>query len=270
MLFVGNKPPSISSNAYLGVLKKKFRVKKLGYSGTLDPFASGSLVIASGNLTKIFNHINLSPKVYIATLWLGAKSPSLDISLVNKVDIIEEFSKEKILSILDSMLGKIVYTPPKFSAKKINGKRAYSLARDGEYFNLRECEMDILDIKFLSYNHPFLSFEVSVSKGAYVRSIGEIIANKLGVSGVLSNLIRIREGDFYFQSYKMLNPLDFIRYKQLNLKNLYDDFKNGKKIILKGLNKNTRYKVVFDDFFSIIQVDTFGNIEYIVNRICLC
>lgn len=270
MLFVGYKPINISSNAYLSRLKRKVKVKKLGYSGTLDPFASGCLLIASGNLTRLFNHFNLSPKVYIATLWLGVESSSLDISGISKINILEEFNMETITDVLDSTLGKISYIPPKFSAKKVNGKRAYTLARLNEEFSLKECEMKVLKIELLSYNHPFLSFKVSVAKGAYIRSLGEIIANRLGVSGALSSLKRISEGDFSFNNYAMLNPLDYIPYTRLDLPHLYDDFKNGKEVYLKSYDKNTTYKVVFDDFFSIIRIGNNGLVEYILNRIDLC
>lgn len=270
MLFVGYKPINLSSNAYLSLLKRKLGVKKLGYSGTLDPFANGCLIIASGNLTKLFNHFNLSPKTYIATLWLGAESSSLDISSISKIDIIDEFSIEQIKEVLDSTLGIISYTPPKFSAKKINGKRAYKLARLNEDFSLRECEMEILNIELLAYNHPFLSFKVSVSKGAYIRSLGEIIAKRLGVSGALSRLNRISEGEFRFNNYAMLNPLDYISYPRLDLPHLYNDFKHGKEIYLQDYAKNAIYKVVFDDFFSIIRICNNGLVEYILNRIDLC
>lgn len=270
MLFVANKPVNISSNSYLSHLKKRFNTKKLGYSGTLDPFASGCLLIASGNLTKLFNHFNLSPKVYIATLWLGAESSTLDITQVSRINIIDEFSISQIQDVLSSFCGVISYTPPKFSAKKINGIRAYELARLGKDFSLKETKMKIYDLELLSYNHPFLRFRASVDKGAYIRSLGEMIAKKLNVGGILSSLERVSEGDFVFDNYAMLNPLDYITYPSLTLPHLYNDFKNGKSIYLKGYDKNTIYKVIFDEFFSIIRINEDGLVEYILNRISLC
>lgn len=279
MLFVAHKPPQITSNAFLSTLKRRFGNKTLGFSGTLDPFASGTLVVASDKHTRLFSHFNLSPKVYIATLWLGVDSPTLDITGISRVSEISEFPINHIKSTLKSLKGNLTYTPPKFSAKKVGGIRAYHLARENADFALKPCEMEIFDIALLRYNHPFLSFKVSVSKGAYIRSLGQIIAEKLGVNGALSALRREREGDFAFDNYKLLNPLDFLPYPKLHLPLLKDDFLHGKKVhlevdsaILKEarIQKNKKYIVIFDDFFSIIWLDFYGRVEYILNRIDLC
>lgn len=282
MLFVAKKPINISSNAFLSQLKKRFTNKTLGFSGTLDPFASGVLVIADKSHSKLFSHFTLSPKTYIATLWLGATSQTLDITSTIAVSEICTFDTNHLKDTLQTMLGRLTYTPPKFSAKKIAGKRAYKLARENIDFTLKSCEMEIFSIEFLSYNHPFLSFKVSVSKGAYIRSLGEIIAKKLGVNGILSSLSRIKEGKFIFEDYKMLNPLDFLPYKTIHLPHLENDFYNGRKVhlqldsttfanqnIIKDSTKNTRYIAIFDKFFSIIHVNN-GCVEYILNRIELC
>ena len=117
-------------------------LKKIGYSGILDPFASGVLVVASGNYTKLFSHFDLSKKTYIAILWLGVKSDSLDIENITNIDIIKQIPKSKILETLDSLKGKIAYKPPKFSAKKINGIRAYKLARENKEVDFSiECSL---------------------------------------------------------------------------------------------------------------------------------
>lgn len=282
MLFVAQKPKNISSNAFLSQLKKKFSNKTLGFSGTLDPFASGTLVIASNTHTRLFNHFILSPKTYIATLWLGANSQTLDITGDVAVSKIANFDTNDIKNTLKSTLGKITYTPPKFSAKKIAGKRAYQLARNHIDFTIKPCEMEVFSIEFLHYNHPFLSFKASVSKGAYIRSLGEIIAKKLGTNGILSALHRVSEGKFCFENYKMLNVLNFLPYPQLKMPHLKNDFYNGKKVHLsqdsmdfiamknaKDSAENMRYIVIFDNFFSIIQLNN-GCVEYILNRIELC
>lgn len=282
MLFVAHKPINITSNAFLSQLKRRFHNKTLGFSGTLDPFAKGVLVIADSKHTRLFSHFDCSVKVYIATLWLGATSPTLDITGNVAVREIPAFPISQIKNTLQSLRGKITYTPPNFSAKKVAGKRAYNLSRQGVAFTLKPCEMEIFSIDFLSYNHPFLSFKVAVSKGAYIRSLGEIIAKRLGESGILSALSRIKEGRFVFENYKMLNPLDFLPYPRLNLPHLQNDFYDGKKVHLppdfakftsinhaKDSTKNTRYIAIFDKFFSIIQVNN-GCVEYILNRIELC
>lgn len=267
------KPPFVTSNTYLGRLKKHFGIKKGGYLGTLDPFAQGVLVVGFGSYTRLFPYLQKTPKVYRATLWLGANSPSLDIENITLVECVKEQSKAHISEILESLQGTLSYTPPKFSARHINGKRAYELARLGKDFELSQTQMTIYDIKLLHYTHPFLHFEVSVSEGAYVRSIGAMIAERLGMNGALSHLERVSEGKMSVtqtQSLKILNPIEFLPYKKLeNMQNFYDDIYCGKKFLLKNREKG-KYIVCFDDFFSIIEILSDGSIEYIVNRIGLC
>lgn len=268
-IFVGYKPRFISSNSYIQSCKKKFRLDKIGYSGTLDPFASGVVVIASGAYTKILPHLHLTPKIYIATLWLGVESRSLDIECINKVDIVPEVSG--VCEVLHSMIGTLTYRPPIFSAKKINGIRAYKLARKEQEVVLDEIKTEIFDIALLHYAHPFLTFQISVQKGAYIRSIASIIASKLGTQGALSNLIRIQEGDFVFENYKNLNPIHLIKYPKIDLLAFKKDIEYGRKIIINDekIEKNTRYIAIFDDFFSIIEFDNLGQIKYILNKVGL-
>ena len=252
----------------------------MGYSGTLDPFASGTLVIASGKYTKLLHHFQLEPKEYIATLHLGAFSKSLDISGIESITEIKSFSISEIHDALLSLKGEVNFTPPSFSAKKINGVRAYKLARENKEFTLAKSKMHIFDISLLSYIHPFITFKVLVSKGAYVRSIGELIAKNLNTFGALSKLERIKEGNFIFESYKLLNPLDYIPYPRIDFKNisldsnLYEDFYFGRKIVLKNeflknlpRQNSPRYIIFLKHFFSIIDLDAFGNVDYVLNRI---
>lgn len=270
LLIAAYKPAFISSNAYLTRLKRHFQLSKAGFLGTLDPFARGTLVVGFGSYTRLFAHLQKTPKIYRATLWLGAHSKSLDIEHITSIDMPPAYFVADIEQVLESLRGKITYTPPAFSAKHIDGKRAYMLARLGEEFSLPKVEMCIYDIKLLVYAHPFLSFEVSVSEGAYVRSIGEMIAQRLGTLGALSSLERISEGAMSVKAsegIKILNPLDYLPYGRLeNMDKYRDDIANGKKIVLKNTQKG-KYIVCFEEFFSIIEVFGDGSIEYIVNRI---
>lgn len=273
LLLVGYKPIFVSSNHYLSSLKRKYKIKSGGYLGTLDPFAKGAMIIAFGQYTKLLPHLKKEKKVYRATLWLGALSESLDIENILEIKEVPSFDISRVQSILDSLLGTIAYTPPKFSAKHIQGQRAYDLARRGVEFELPKCEMQIFDIKLLSYTHPFLSFEVSVSSGAYVRSIGEMIANALGVNGVLSMLERIEDGGFRVRNREemVLDPLKALDYPILeNLSNdIKDKISKGQKFHLKNL-ENGLYVTNFDDFFSIIEVKKDASIRYILNRMIKC
>ena len=209
-LFVADKPSGISSNNFLSRIKRKYGEKKAGFSGTLDPFARGCLIVALGNYTKLFNYIDKTPKIYEATIWIGAKSESGDNENISEIKILKPFALSSIELIKNSLLGKITYVPPKFSAKNINGVRAYKLARAGVEFELKSQEMEVFSCEILNYFHPFLTLKISVNEGSYVRSYAQIFADKLGVSATLSSLKRLSEGKFKFENEKFLNPLDFI------------------------------------------------------------
>ncbi|HEX5670503.1 MAG TPA: tRNA pseudouridine(55) synthase TruB, partial [Sulfuricurvum sp.] len=204
-LFVAYKPAGISSNQLLGRIKRRYNEKKAGYSGTLDPFAKGVLIVAFGNHGRLFRFLNKAPKRYRATLWLGAYSPTLDIEKIEEIDILPPFSVDTVRKAVESLKGELTYLPPKYSAKRLNGKRAYEFARAGIDVELKSITSTIYDIHLLHYCHPFVTFEATVSEGSYIRSLGELIADKLGCNGALSALERLNEGQFYYNDER---PID--------------------------------------------------------------
>lgn len=273
-LFATHKPAGLSSNAFLTRLKRKYGFEKCGYSGTLDPFASGLLIVGVGSYTRLFDYLDKSTKTYEATLWLGAESESLDIERISCVECVEEFAWERVGEVLESFKGEVRYTPPRFSAKHIDGKRAYELAREGVEFELKESVMQVYEIELLRYCHPFVSFRVKVSEGGYIRSLGEMIAKRLGVSGALSALKRVAEGKIKLPKEEII-PLDVfstLALPKADLKKYCQEIANGKKITLKeqNLQNNTPYLIDFEDFFSIIEVNENGEIKYRLNRIAKC
>lgn len=267
-LIVVNKPIFRSSNSYLNEIKRKYRNKKAGFSGTLDPFACGCLIVAFGQYSKLFKYLKKTPKTYRAVVWLGATSESLDIE--NIIDIKDELKVDKTLlnEEIKNLVGVHEYFPPKFSAKKIDGKRAYALARDGKEVEMKKSTMEIFETKLISYNHPFITFEASVSEGSYIRSLAQILLEKLNRVGTLSYLKRLNEGSFYFENEKDLNPLEYLDIKE----NIYSGdityFENGKKIDTKFLKYKDEgeYLIKFDKFFSIIQIEN-GEVKYLLNKV---
>lgn len=267
-LLVVNKPIFISSNFYLNKIKRKFKNKKAGFSGTLDPFAKGCLIVAFGQYSKLFNYLSKTPKTYKAVVWLGVKSESFDIEKVNSVEIVDPINPENIKRELDSLKGKIVYTPPKFSAKRVEGKRAYELARSGEEVNLEESIMNVYNTKFISYRHPFITFEITVSEGTYIRSYAQILLEKLHNFGTLSYLERLNEGKFFYENEKELDPLDFIDLPINKYLGTVDWLDKGKKISIDFLEnkQNGKYLIITEDFFSIIEI--FNNeVKYLLNKV---
>jgi len=268
-LFVGYKPTGISSNFFLTKLKRKYQIKKAGFSGTLDPFAKGVLLIGMGSHTKLFRFLNKTPKTYKATLWLGAKSDSLDTELIQNVEILKEFKESEILDVIKSLKGELEYEPPIFSAKRINGQRAYDLARAGKEFSLNKINSTIYETKLISYCHPFVTFEATVSEGTYIRSLGRIIASRLGVEfGSLSALERLSEGVFKYNNEEVLNIKTSLNIEQNFYTGDSDNLKYGRVIALDDLDtkKDGYYWLDNGSFISVINIIN-AEVKYELGRI---
>lgn len=254
----------------MNVMKRKYNTKKIGFSGTLDPFATGCLIVATGQYTKLFQFLDKTPKKYNATIWLGAKSASLDIEQIENIQNIKPLELQKIENVISSLKGELSYYPPQFCAKKVNGVASYKNARNGIETDLKKITSTIYDIKLISYNHPFVNFEATVSEGTYIRSLGEIICKELKVDGALSSLKRVHEGNFTFESEKALNPLDFIGLKRNEYLKDIMDIELGKKLSYNDfkIKDNGVYLVVTNNFFSIIEIED-DNVVYKINRMPL-
>ena len=271
-LFVAYKPSGIGSNLFLSKLKRKYNNKKAGFTGTLDPFAKGVLIIGMGSHTKLFRFLDKTPKTYRATLWLGAQSDSLDTEMISSVEELPEFSIGEVENTVKSLEGELEYEPPIFSAKRIDGQRAYDLARAGKEVVLNKINSTIYESTLIHYRHPFVTFEATVSEGTYIRSLGKIIAQRLDVSyGSLSALERLNEGSFVYDGEKALDIK-----KSLNIPlNVYTgDFENlkyGRVLALEDLRvqENGTYWLDNGDNISIITIDK-RTVRYELGRIYTC
>ena len=262
----------ISAPIFSYKLKRKYNQKKAGFSGTLDPFAKGVLVIGMGSHTKLFRFLNKTPKIYRATLWLGAKSDSLDTEMIEHIDEINRFCEADVLEALKSLEGELEYEPPIFSAKRINGQRAYDLARAGVEFELNKINSTIYETKFISYCHPFVTFEATVSEGTYIRSLGLLLAKRLGVEyGSLSMLERLSEGQFFYDDEKALDIKKSLNIEQ----NFYDgdeqNLKYGRVLALEDIRikKDGYYWIDNGDNISVINIEK-SKVKYELGRIYVC
>ncbi len=269
-LFVVKKPINISSNFYLRKIKRKYKNKKAGFSGTLDPFACGCLVVAFGQYPKLFQFLKKTPKTYRTTIWLGSQSESFDIENVYSIEESKKLDIDIIKNDLKDLKGILKYLPPKYSAKKINGKRAYDLARAGEDFAMKFVKSEVYDVKFINYNHPFISFDISVSEGSYIRSIAQILLDRLDIKGTLSYLERLNEGKFKFDNEKALNPLEYLDLKTNNYTGSKEWFELGKKLQIEYFETkyDGKYLISFDTFFAIIHIENL-KVKYLLNKILL-
>lgn len=203
-----NKDINISSRDLVNMVCKKFHTKKVGHTGTLDPFASGLMIITVNKATKISTFIEATRKKYIAELTLGISTDTLDLTgkVIEKKDFVMP-SKEELEKIFASFKGEIKQIPPMYSAIKINGVELYKLARKGEVVERKERNVTIYDLKILSINKDKIIFEVECSKGTYIRTLGFDIANKIGSGGHLSLLTRISVGNFSLKEAKNISDV---------------------------------------------------------------
>lgn len=196
-----NKPATWSSHDIVGYLRKVTKIQKIGHAGTLDPFASGLMIIGIGReATKNLDNFKSLPKTYLATLELGKISntfdPTGELKIVTEK---ENINLEQIKEVISSFLGEQQQIPPMFSAKKINGKKLYDLARKGIEVERKPAEIVIFSIKILEYSWPLLKTEVKCSAGTYIRSLANDIGLKLGCGAYCKELTRTKIGEFFLE-----------------------------------------------------------------------
>ncbi|MFI3317100.1 MAG: tRNA pseudouridine(55) synthase TruB [Rikenellaceae bacterium] len=176
---------------------KGYKKIKVGHAGTLDPLATGVLLICIGKATKRVNELQAEAKEYIAQVTLGATTPSFDMEHeIDKTYPTEHITPQMIQDALKSLCGERLQTPPIYSAKKIEGVRAYDLARAGEAVEVRKALVNIYDIEILELSMPLLTIKVSCSKGTYIRSLAFEIGQALDSGAYLSALRRTKSGGY--------------------------------------------------------------------------
>lgn len=190
-IIVVNKPSGCTSHDIVSKIRKSLKLKKVGHTGTLDPLATGVLPILLGNATKLSKYLINHDKEYVATIKLGVKTETGDIegSIIDEQKV-PLFTEEQIIEVLNSFVGKQKQMPPMYSAIKVNGKKLYEYARNGEKIEVTTRNIEIYNISFLQYIDNKIKFKVSCSKGTYIRSLCEDIAQKLNTVGTMENLER--------------------------------------------------------------------------------
>ncbi len=239
-IIVVNKLSGITSRDVVNSVCKILGTKKVGHTGTLDPLADGVLVLCVGKATKLVDVITSNDKEYVATVKLGILTDTLDID----GKVLEKrkcnINKEELSRALESFVGVYEQEVPIYSAVKINGKKLYEYARNGEKIDLPKREVNVKTIELLDLNNDSYSFKVTVSKGTYVRSLIKDINDKLGIIGVMSKLTRTRQGRFKIEESYSINDIEKGNYKLITITdvlkckncviiddNLYNVIKNG-------------------------------------------
>lgn len=257
--FLIDKDEGVSSASVVSKLKKKFNFKKVGHTGTLDPFATGLLVCPINSATRLSNFVLDTKKVYSGIILLGKKTDSDDITgnvMSESNDF--KFTFNDILKIRDSFLGKITQVPPKLSAIKIDGKRAYDKFRKNEDFEMKERAVEVFSFEILHLNDNEISFRICCSKGTYIRSIARDFGEKLGVPSCLKTLRREKTSIFDVKDSKLISEVnleDMILWYKIFDNNqkllLTDDEINklnvGNDVFLNNLSNSDSYKKKFQE-----------------------
>ena len=229
------KPQGKTSHDVVAILRRITKVKQIGHTGTLDPFAEGVLPVCIGKATRLIEYLK-DDKAYIGTVQLGKSTTTYDIEGegVNESD--KTVTKEEIEEALNSFRGDIEQLPPIYSAIKVNGKKLYDYARNGQDVEIKPRRVNISELKILNYNENNRQLElfISCSKGTYIRSIANDLGENLGVYGHLIKLVRVKAGDFvidnavnleYLENIEqveknLIYPLEYLNYPKYNLTEL--------------------------------------------------
>lgn len=203
-----NKPKDWTSFDVVNKIKHILKIKRVGHLGTLDPMATGVLLVTVGKATKLFDYFQNKKKTYLAKFEFGYETDTLDITgkIIKETDILP--SIDDIKKSINEFIGEIEQVPPKYSAKNINGKRAYQLARNNEEFELKPKLVKIDDIKIVDYSNNILTVIISCGSGTYIRSICRDLAEKLNSYATMIELVRTDVGRINLKNCVNIQELD--------------------------------------------------------------
>ncbi len=192
-----DKPIGWTSFDVVNKLRNKLKIKKIGHAGTLDPLATGLLILCTGKMTKRIDEFQAQEKEYIGKFIIGQSTPSHDLETeVTEPNDITAITEEQIQTATKKFIGVIQQIPPLHSAIKVDGKRAYKLARKGSDLELKPREVTVSEFEITKIQKPEVHFRIVCSKGTYIRSLARDFGNELGVGAYLTGLCRTRIGKF--------------------------------------------------------------------------
>ncbi len=263
-----NKPKGISSFDVIRKLKKILKTKKIGHTGTLDPLATGLMLICVGKATKLASDLEAKNKVYLADFEIGYATDTYDIEGKRIAENLIDISKDNLELSLKKFIGDIKQVPPMYSAIKIDGNKLYHLARKGIEIERPERDVTIEYIKLLDFNDNKAKIETKVSKGCYIRSLIYDVGLDLGTYATMTELQRINVGEYSLTNsytleqmeemaqnndFSFLNSVeDVFSYEKYNLETEKELtlFKNGNTVKIKDNLENKKYRVYYQDEFS--------------------
>ena len=218
------KEKNMTSRDVVNIISKHLHTKKVGHTGTLDPLATGVLIVCTNHDTKLVDILTSKNKEYIATMRLGIQTDTGDITgnIIKRATY--KVTKDQIIKVLNNFLGSSTQTVPIYSAVKINGKKLYEYARTGQSIELPKRTINIYDIELLEYHDNTIKFRVEVSKGTYIRSLIEDIALKLNTLGTMTDLVRTKQGNFNIQNSDKISSILEDNYHEITHDYLFKDY----------------------------------------------
>ncbi len=261
-ILIIDKPAGITSHDVVAKVRKALKTKKVGHTGTLDPLATGVLVVCVEKATKLVNYLTCDEKTYEVEMKFGIKTDTGDITgKIIDEDPNYDIDISIIKNIINKFIGKQKQIPPMYSAIKINGKKLYELAREGIEIEREAREIEIFDIRNIEWKNEILKYTVHCSKGTYIRSLCEDIAKELGTIGTMTNLRRIQSGEFQIKdaikiediSEEKIISMEKLFDKEINVKNNLKELLNGMKI--QCIKSDGLYKLYADEFIGIGKIE---------------
>lgn len=252
-IIVINKPKDYTSRDIVNIVSKKLNTKKVGHTGTLDPLATGVLVLPIGRALKVSELLTSNTKEYIAEVILGYETDMLDITGTEIKRNIPSVTKEELLKVLKSYIGKYNQEVPLYSAVKVGGRKLYEYARSGTPVIPPSKEVEVYSLELISdlkHIKGAVEFTIrcEVSKGTYIRSLIRDIAYSLNTYGTMKNLIRTRQGIFTLKDAYTLKDIEENNYKLLSIKECLPNIKTT--VIEEPLLTKVKNGMVLDKFFK--------------------
>ena len=231
------KEKNMTSRDVVNIISKHLHTKKVGHTGTLDPLATGVLLVCTDRDTKLVDILTSKTKEYVATMQLGIQTDTGDITgnIIKRASF--RVNKEQIIQTLNSFLGQSTQTVPIYSAVKINGKKLYEYARNGKEVTLPTREITVSNIELIDFHDNLIKFKVTVSKGTYIRSLIEDIGKKLETVATMEDLVRTKQGSYKIEDSYTLDDIKNDNYKPIPLKTVLQDYPSYE------LNANEYFKV---------------------------
>lgn len=271
------KPVGKTSHDVVAYFRKLLKIKKIGHTGTLDPFAEGVLPICIGNSTRLIEYLP-DDKAYLAFVQFGKATDSYDIegNVIFKSD--KKVAKEDVEQALKKFEGDIEQLPPIYSAIKVNGKKLYEYAREGKSVEIKPRKVTIykIELKNFDYDNQVAQVYVECSKGTYIRSIANDLGQVLGCGGYLTRLIRTKAGKFLLENSKkmedflskeivennLIEPISMLNYEIYSLNDSEKiDISNGKPLLNKSIKNAENLILVYNDCIKAIASSCDGCIK---------